>query len=431
MAKPIWQIPDFVAADIPRNELGMRRRAVAWLPGGVFKTEVSNFAGGSAIGSQGFSLYGVDGVNPSWVFDGTSVQFIETGREHGGQTDNPNCLAVLPTQQLALGYLDGMLSLSSVGQPSVFEVSSGAAEIAVSDKIIDLATQPNEILAIFCSASLKMLSGKTAADFQLSTYSQQLGLTPGSLQPLGDSIFLTDDGVTRLNRVQEFGDFRELAMSAKIKPLIDKLHRDVACSWVVNTKNEYWLQYNNGMGIIVKFIGSEVAGISTFNLTETFTAAVSAEKNGHEVIYAGGADGFIYRLEAGQSFDGRSIKAYFNSVYEYLGSVENRKRIKKVQLEVQTEERAGVQMRAELDYASKEAPVGFPQYESTLGGGGFYDLNMFDHILWSDTQVGLTDTYITGVGRNVSLAVYSDSDREPPHILGSMIFHWAIRGRRA
>jgi hypothetical protein len=427
----LWKIPAFIADDLPRSDIGMSRRVKTWEPGGIFKTKVANFSGGSSIGSAGFSLYGVDGENPAWVYDGTSVQFIETGRAHSGQKDAPNSLAVLPTQQLALGYEDGMLTLSSIGAPSDFSVSSGSAEIAVSDKIIDLATQPNDVLAIFCEASLRMLSGKTAADFQLSVYSEKLSLTPGSLQPLGDSIFLTDDGITRLNRVQEFGDFKEMALTAKIKPLIDKLKRDVSVSWAVTTRNEYWLQYSKKVGIIVKFIGAEVAGISTFRFPDLMTCTIATEHNGSEGIFAGTEEGFIQRMEAGDSFDGVEIPAYFTSVYEFLGSVEHRKRMKKLQLEVQTDEFVELQIRAELDYASKEAPVGVPHFTEMLGGGGFYDLDLFDNVLWSDTQVGLTDTYLTGVGRNISVTVYSLSDREPPHTLGSMILHWAMRGRRA
>ncbi len=429
--KPPWQVPDYVAADIPRNDTGMKRRQITWEPGGVFKTKVANFSGSAAIGSHGFALYGVDGVNPAWVYDGTSVQFLETGRASSGQKDAPNSLAVLPTQQLALGYADGMLTLSAYGEPSTYEVSKGAAEIAVADAIVDLAVQPNEILAIFCEKSLKMLTGKTATDFQLSTYSERLGITAGSLQPIGDSVFLTDDGITRLNRVQEFGDFRETALTAKIKPLIDKLNRKVLCSWVVETRNEYWLMYENGIGIIVKFIGAEVSGISTFDFGKLFTCAVSSEQDREEVVYAGSEDGYIYQLERGDSFDGQKIRAFFSSVYEYLGSVEQRKRIKKVQLEVMTDERAELQTRIQLDYASKEAPANYAEKVAVLSGGGFYDIDYFEQTLWTDSEIGLADIYVSGVGRNVSTIVYSETDVEPPHILGSMIFHWSPRGLRA
>jgi hypothetical protein len=230
MAGEIWRVTDEDAAGLPQSELGMVRRSVAWESGGKVKTAQANFSGLKSVNSTGMALFGVDGANPAFVYDGSSVQFIETGMELSGFQDHPNSLAVLPAESLALGYASGSLMLSSLGDPTSFDVSAGAAEIAVGDEIVDLATQPNDVLAIFCRSAVKMLTGKTVLDMALSTFSERLSMTPWTLQSLGDSVFLTDDGVTRLSRVQEFGDFRGMPLSAKVKPLLDKLKRKAICS---------------------------------------------------------------------------------------------------------------------------------------------------------------------------------------------------------
>lgn len=427
-----WVVPGVAADKVPTVGPGMRRRVKGFLPGGQFKTLVANFSGGTNVGAGGFGLYGVDGVNPAWVYDGNTVQFIETGVGASGLADVPVALEVLPTQQLALGYAAGSLMLSAYGDPVNFNVGKGAAEIAVSDEILDLAVQPSGYLAIFCRSTVKILMGTMADNFQLSTYSKKLSLTPKTLQPLGDSIFLSDDGVKRLARVQEFGDFKDLPLSAAVKPLLDKLERRAQQSWIVATRNEYWLQFEQGLGVIIKFTAAEVAGISTFKLPTLFSATVSAEgTNREEVVFAGDCEnGYVYQLERGDSFDGVEIEAVYNGSYNFMGSVEHRKRFKKMQLDIKTPEKVSLKLRAELDYASTEAPPGFTHDVELKGGGGFYDLDLFEHILWSEAQFGLTDTYVQGVGRNASVAVYTKSDKEPPHVLDSLIIHWAPRGRR-
>lgn len=435
---PVWKFTDDEATRLPKSELGMRRRTIGWVPGGKFKTKAANFSSSKSVNATNLNLYGVDGMNPAFIYDGGGVRFIETGMEHTGFHDHPVAIAILPAESLALGYESGHLMLSSLGDPSDFSVSAGAAEIAVGDEIVDLATQPNDVLAIFCRSSLKMLTGKTVLDMQLSTYSERLSMTPWTLQALGDSVFLTDDGVTRLTRVDQFGDFRDMPLSAKVKPLLDKLKRTAICSWVVATRNEYRLMFENGLGISIKFIGAEVTGISTFNYGRLFNVAESFEgRDRQEYIFAGDwlPDGdtspaYVNRLERGDSFDGEEIEALLTLVYDFLGSLEQRKRFKKLQLEVATEETATMFLRAELDYDSPEAPAAFPHELTRDGGGGFYDLAFFSEPLWSEQTVGLTDHYLQGVGRNIALSVYSKTAIEPPHTLNSVVYHWSPRGRR-
>lgn len=427
-----WQLSAEEAAMIPKSDLGMVERSIGWKPGGLFKTRTANFSGVESVDSTGFNLYGVDGINPAWVYDGNVVRFIETGMSRNGFVDNPNSLAVLPAEILALGYDSGALLLSSLGQPTDFDVASGAAEIAVGDEIVELVPQPNDLLAIFCRSAIRMLHGKTVLDMQLYTYSEKIGVTPESVQEMGDSVFEMDDGISRLNRVQEFGDFRDLSLTAKVKPLMEKLKRDLRCSWNVVSRNEYRAMYNNRLGVAIKFNATEVAGITTFDYGRLFNVVHSGEDlDGREHVYAGDTeDGLVYRLEHGTSFDGRPIEALGTTVFNFLEGVEQRKRFKKVQVEVDTRESVDMQIRVELDYSSPEAPAAFPHHLLSSGGDGYYDMSYFSNLLWSDEEQGMTDHYLQGVGRNVAISVYSKSDKEMPHVLSTAVFHWSPRGKR-
>ena len=174
MALKPWQLSINEAAAIPKSSLGMRPRNKTWHPGGHFDTVIANFSEHDATDSTGFNLFGVDGVNPAFVYDGEAVHFIETGMAMSGFEANPCAIAVLPAESLVLGYESGTLLLSSLGQPMAFDVASGAAEIAVADEVIHLATQPNDYLAIFCKSSVKVLIGKTVLDMQMTSYSDRV-----------------------------------------------------------------------------------------------------------------------------------------------------------------------------------------------------------------------------------------------------------------
>lgn len=435
MALKSWQLSIDEATNLFRSELGMRPRNKTWHPGGKFETVIANFSEHDATDSTGFNLFGVDGINPAFVYDGEAVHFIETGMASSGFEDNPCALAVLPAESLVLGYSQGTLLMSSLGQPTEFNVSAGAAEIAVADEVVHLATQPNDYLAIFCKSSVRLLIGKTVLDMEMTTYSERLSVTRWSLQKMGDPVFLTDSGISRLSRVQDFGDFRDHSLTLKVKPLLDKLDRKILCSWNVSSRNEYRIMFQNGLGAIVKFLvgdEGEATGVSTFDYGFKFNTVFSGEDyDGTEHIYAGDMEGgYVYRLEHGTSFDGRPIEALVTTVFNFMGSAERRKRFKKVQVEISTSESAELLSRISLDYDSPEAPAAFPHELVTNGGDGYYDLNYFEAVMWADDFNGLAEHYIQGVGRNVSVSLYSKTDKEPPHVLDSAIFHWAPRGRR-
>jgi hypothetical protein len=206
----------------------------------------------------------------------------------------------------------------------------------------------------------------------------------------------------------------------------------------VATRNEYRLMFENGLGLSIRFLGTEVAGISTFNYGRVFNVAESAEgRDRREYVFGGDwlpddspDPAYVYQLESGTSFDGEEVEAMITLVYDFLGAPEHRKRFKKLQLVVDTPEMVQMKVRAELDYGTDEAPVAFPHELIRTSGGGFYDLNYFSDTLWSDEEIGLTDHYIQGVGRSIAVTTYSKTAIEPPHTLSAVLYHWSPRGRR-
>lgn len=396
---------------------------------GSYRFVVDNFAG--SAGTR--ALYGVDGKNAAFQFDGTTFTQLSTGMV----TDTPSSIAVLPSKALVLGYDNGSLMVSAVGDPTDFTVISGGLELAVGDTITDLLVLPSGVMAIFCRTQLKLLYGSVPSEFEvknLTSLVNSVGVKPYSVQALGDAIFCSEYGISKLSRVQEFGNFRASALSAKVKPILDAYQGTVR-SFVVRAKNQYRLCFDDGTGLILTFAGDEIAGFSTFRYPVVVrTAFAGLTLDGEEQVYFGSDDGYVYQAEAGNNFDGGEMLAVcrtaFNGATEqYPQYAEHRKRFKKIVLELSSDLRSPIAIVPELDYNSAAA-VQHPHIDLTVHGrGGYFDSESWDEIQWTTAPVSMISSYVEGVGRNVSLVVFSTSTYEYPHTLNSWTVHWSLRAR--
>ena len=393
------------------------------LPGGRVNALVANFTG--SAGTK--EIVGVDGVNPAFRFNGTTFTQI-TGPI---APDAPTHLEVLPSQVLLMSYRKGSLVFSAVGDPTKWAAIDGGGEIGVADEITGLATQPDNSCAVFCRNRTYVLYGKSKADFNLTTLSSVTGAIPGSVQNIGDSVYLDDRGLTRLNRVQQFGNFDMATISQKIEPLLKRYTGRVTASFVIKAKNQYRICFDDATGIIVTFFGAEVAGFSTFSFDHVVRCAFSDEDDqGREVVYFGSDDGYLYQVDRGFSFDGDAISSTMRPAFFDNDSPDHKKRWRKVVLEVDTVSESVLIVTPDFDYSSPNTPADRSQTVIATGGGGYWDADAWNEFSWSAASTFTADIYIDGVARNMCLVVNSQSNFAPPHILNSFLIHTSPLGRR-
>ena len=386
--------------------------------GGRYEFVVANFK----ASTDGIKLYGVDGKNPLFEFDGSGFTQIQ------GPIQNkyPTHLEVLASQTMVISYEGGTFAVSQPTDPTAW-----AAEFGVGDEITALDLQANNSLAVGCRNRTYVLYGTSTADFELQDLSKTTGIIEWSVQTIGDSIYLDDRGLTRLNRVQEFGNFDMATMSQKVESLLQKYARRTMASFAIKEKNQYRVCFDDGTGLICTFFGREVSGFSTFDLKRPVRCAYSGEdENGNEVIFFGSDDGYVYQLERGNSFDGDSIPHVVRPAFYDAGAPEIKKRWRKVVIEVDTVGPATMQCTPDFDYSDPTVPYHRPQEITALGGGGYWDEGVWDEARWSAASTFTQDLYIDGVSRNISVVFSGDSVDQAPHILNSMIVHFTPRGRR-
>ena len=393
------------------------------LNSGVYRFCQANFKGSS----NSKEVIGVDGVNKAFRFNGTDFTEIE-----GPITpDAPIDCEVLPSQVLLLAYRNGSFVYSAVGDPTKFDPTDGGGEIACADEIAKMQMQANNSCAIFCRHRTYILYGSSEADFTLENLSKTTGAIASSVQSIGDSIYLDDRGLTRLDRVQAFGNFEMATISQLIDPLLNKYTDRVTASIAIKDKNQYRLCFDDGTGLILTFYGKEVSGFSTFHLGKVVRCIYAGEdERGREVIYFGSDDGFVYQLEKGVTFDGDPVPFVCRPAFYNFRSVDVKKRFRKLIVEADTVGRATINVAPDFDYSDPDNPWHIPSQTIVMGGGGYWDQGTWDESRWSSASVFTFDTYIDGVARNMTFAISGNAINEPPHILNSFIVHYSPRSRR-
>ena len=388
-------------------------------PGGHYETREANFTGSAGT----MEVVGVDGNNPAFRFDGTTFTQITSIIT----PDAPIHLDILPSQILILAFRGGSFLYSAVGDPTKFSSVDGGGEIAVGQEITGIEVQADSTTAIFTRNRTYMLYGSSSADFQLKALALRSGAIEKTIQSMGSSIYLDDRGLTRLDRVQQFGDFEGATISQKVQPALLLRLQNVKASIVSREKNQYVLYFSDKTALTLTMYGGEIMGYTMLRLPIAPNCAWSGEDtNGKEVCFLGGDDGFVYRLDSGNSFDGQAYASSLQTGFMAGGKPEYKKRWRKMVIEAQSVTQLSAQYKCYYDYADPNIPL----TDVILGSGDKWDLSEWDMADWGGASTSWCDLYLDGVSRNIAIYMRSESDFYPPHTMSQIFLHASPRGRR-
>lgn len=402
--------------------------AITLLPGGRYEIKVENFGGGVATKR----IYGCDGVNRGFEFDGTVLAPITTGMT----IDAPNHVCV---HKLHLFYSFGAsVQFSGPGTPYVWSVVVGTAgEIGMGENVNCFMVQPSSsavgALAIFTTNKTNILYGTGASDFVLLPYRDQLGAYPYTSQDTGQTMFLDGQGVTTLQTVQAFGNFTHNAITARIKTWLNNQRTKAVESCVVRDKSQYRLFFSDGYALFVTFAVSargKVFYMMPVLFPDPITCAyASTDSDGTETIFFGSANGMVYQMERGTSFDGADIDHYLVLAWDFLKSPRTIKNFKDCALEVSGSGYAEFSFSYELGYASSD--IGQPNAQSAATNflPGAWDAGgaVWDQGAWDGQTLMPSAFNMGGEAENVSLIIRGSSDYQSPIKFSGGIVHYIPR----
>jgi hypothetical protein len=398
---------------------------VSFQPGGHFEFDVANFSGQLATKR----IYGADGVNKCFEFDGEVVVPIRTG----ATDDTPKHIKV--HHQHLLVSIGSSVMGSVPGLPYNWQAIDGAFEIAVGDTITNFLVQPGNqdsaTLAIYTRNGAGMLYGTSAADFKFVAFTGAIGGLDYMAQNLEQSYCMDDRGLMNLRAAQEFGNFQQATLTNNIQTFIaDKIGNSV-CSSISKAKSQYRAFFADGSALYATIVNGKFRGAMPQVFPVAFSCAWNGElANGNDVSYVGGSDGMVYQLDRGSSFDGEAIDAYITLNWNFQKSPRVRKRYRGASIEVQGSTYAAIRFGYALGYNSSEIPQPSPRdYETELGGAGNWDQVNWDEFIWDGYTLSPTEAEMEGRAENVQVTLSSTTDYIYPYTLNSLII-WYSPGKR-
>ena len=391
--------------------------AIVQLPGGRYEMVRENFGGTAGE----LRIYGADGVNRGFEFDGTVFAPIDTGMT----TDTP--LHVVVHKSHLFFSFDGSMQHSGIGTPFIFNPLFGAAELATGDVITGFMSEPgsNEgaTLGIYNRNTVHMLYGTSVLDWNLVKFRDELGAFSYSIQQFGQTMYLDDRGLTTFRTVQAHGNFQQSTVSRHIQRFISAKRTIVSASCIARDKNQYRIFFTDKTGLYVTTEGSKVVGLMPILFTDSVTVVASLEDStGVEIIMFGSSNGKVYQLDKGTSFDGEPIEAFLKTFFHFSKSIRYLKKYLGVTLEASGNGYAEFNFSTELGYNITDIPQPATHNEILPLGTVLWDDFIWDSFIWDGITLSPSNIKLEGSAENISIVIRKNSDFFfPMNITGAMI----------
>ncbi len=391
-------------------------------PDGRFEFVVENFKGSTAT----IRLYGVDGVSRAFEWDGSVFVPLTTGMT----TDAPTHLEE-HKKHLFLTFPGGSVQNSDTGDPYGYSLRSGANEFGTGYETVGLHGLPGGVLGIWDRNRTYVLSGSSNSDWALNEHSDRSGAIEWSIQRIGMPVYADDRGITNLDQVQYFGDFRDNVIADEIRPYLQAKKDLILSSAIRREKNQYRLFFSDGTALFITFKAGKVSGAMPIDYGVKCHCAVSEEISGTERIFVGADDGYVYELDRGTSADGSEISAFLRMAFWHFKSPETIKNFIKASLEVDCAGDVELQYTAEYDYGSADIAQARTETLSFTGGGGRWNVDDWNDFIWSEADYPMPIAELEGEGVNMGFLINSEATWEEPHtIFGATVDFVPRRKRR-
>jgi hypothetical protein len=408
--------------------------AITQSPNGKYAFDVGNFSG--AAGSQ--RIYGCDGINKGFEFDGETFAPIVTGTT----PDTPSSVAVHKDSLVWAINSSLIISGPAPYAPFDYTTTNGAAEIAVGANITGLSVQAGAqdtgTLAIFTRDTTMMLYGTSVTDWNLVTFNTGAGASAFSAQNMAQTYYFNSFGITSLAATLNFGNFDQSSLTANLATFVSQQKTLVTCSVLCRSKNQYRVFFSNGYALYMTMVNNTYMGsIPCYFSTPTdgsnvgfYNAFGTVLTTGEEMILMCGYDGYLYRAEKGTSFDGGQIGASMTLTYDFMGSPRILKRFRKAAADIAGTSYTEFQFSWVLGYNSNQyAQPDAYTYESTYNSAQWDSGVSWDTsgVVWDGSAMFPSELDMVGSAENVAITIQSSVNYAAPITVNSFVVHYSPR----
>lgn len=397
---------------------------ISLTPGGKFEFVKSNFAGQLVTRR----IYGCDGVNKAFEFDGVTFAPITTG--------------LSPDAPSHLTYHKNFLFISSgssllycgAGTPFKWGAIDGGGQIATGDIITGMITMPGSpttaTLAVYMRTNTALLYGTSPTDFNFTILNTGNGAVSYSAQNLFDNFVFDDPGVVTLRSTLNFGNFQPNMLTKNIQPFIDQERSLLTSSTISRQKSQYRVFFSNGYGLWLTMVNQQYMGPAVVLFPNPVSCCDEGDTSSSvETTYFGSSDGlgYIYTLDKGTSFDGASIDAHITLAWDPIRTPRVLKRFRAASLEMQGTGYAALNFGYQLGYGTSN--IGQPTGVNYTSGfsAAVWDSFTWDNFIWDGQTLLPTEIDMTGTAENVQVIISSTTNYIPSFTLNSVQYHYSLR----
>ena len=407
-------------------------------------TEKSPTIGGSGkVRSLLFNFNGtdkvtfVDGVGKTFTFDGTTFKQLTSAPSDTGGANH------VTKFKNHIFLADGnTLIFSAPYDEEDFTAALGGGTIDLDAEITGLEVFREQLFA-FTETSIYVIAGSTIADWLVRPVTQDIGcVARDTVQEIGgDVIFLSADGLRLLSATERNNDFGLGVISKPIQSELTELIivNTSFTSIIIRPKSQYrLLGYNTdysddaARGVIMTQYsgqgGAEIAWAETrgINAYVSYSAYVGAV----EYIFFANDDGYVYRLEQANTFDGENIPATFTTPYLPINDPEVRKTVYKAALYIDPDGSFDMDMTTLFDFNELGiVQPGTTEFNNTTQTVSFYGRSEYGTARYGGRLKFKFDANLTGSGFVVGFQFTSNS-QDPPYSLDTLVLQYGTYGRR-
>lgn len=392
---------------------------------GKFDTCVFNFYGDPAMRRA----YLASGVQRALELreDGRMVPLIANGND---MDDTPTRVAA-HADHLFLAYPGGTYLHSGPGNPLSWSGLLGAEQFAAGDQITGITTTAGGVLLVTCRNRTLALYGTGPGNWEQRVISESVGVQAGTLQSTFIPVGLSDRGLVRLDRVQEYGDFSLTLLdpSEKFQPVIERF--DWASSSQLAEANQYRLFSTSGRNLAIKINADGSIEATEFS----YGAPVNGlwcydEQHERSFFTLANQDGLVFELDRNAtSFDGREINWLLRLAYAHFGTPTLRKQWRAVEFEQAVQGRFMARMAWSLEYR-QGAEFASSKVDVTIDttSSGTWNYSQWSNFYWMrDGSLDSRAIELAGTGTVISLALSGRSRAEPNFSLTGMTLEFVPR----
>ena len=415
--------------------------------GGSSWTEIDT--GRTSAGTYDFERFNFDGNDKLIVVDGNNAPTVFNTSFSATDVSESS----VSGSKFVTAFKDHMFYAGKSSTPQevifsqpfdedAFSSGSGAGSVKVDDTVTGLKVFRDNLF-IFCENRIFQMTGSSSSDFAVKPVTRNIGCVNGqTIQEFaGDLIFLGPDGLRTIAGTARIGDVELGTISSNVQSIFDTNLADAGSftSIVIPEKTQYRIFFTksgvaeNATGGIIcvlrgqQFEFAELKGIRP-TATDTFVSS------GNVIAIHGSGDGFVYRQESGNDFDGTAILGRYRSPDLTMNDPGIRKNMQRVIVNYAPESSIDADLFIRYDYESRESarPAAYPLDSSDIAaiyGTATYGSASSSSGTYGGASQPLVRQPVEGSGFAVALRV-NDGGTTAPYSLKGFQLEYQLGARR-